>query len=353
MDVLVYYLIIIILPLLICGLFLLISTLIISRFSYDLFRPKYEAAKNEIDLFLTNLIFSNFDKNHFKTEIKQFKKTIPFHKNWCKKLIMNELIFMKLNLKGDITLPFTFLYEQFELFEHTKKLIQNRRFYLKSLGMFQLQSLEYKKGIPYITPLLYHKNKTIKANAFLALISIAPNKLETLLDFSPNIKIADEINIMYILHHKKTKIPSNLSQWIKSENISIVKLGIKLMAFYNYTNDNDSIIKLLKHKDESIRYEAITAVRFLFIYEAEPVLIEQFKNEDTANKLEILNTLSAIGMKDSEQFIAQLLKNKTDENIKLEATYCLNKINANYFNEHFQDNDDVQKMIKHIKIPYL
>jgi len=353
MDVLVYYLILIILPIMTGGLFLLIATLIINRFFYDLSKPKLEAAKSEIDNFLTNMIFTPFEKSYFKTEIEAFKKTIPFKKKWCKKLVLNEIIFLKSNLKGDVTKTFQFIYEQFNLFEYTLKLIKSHRFYLKCLGMYQLESLGYKRGYLFIVPLLNHKNKSIKSRAFLTLISLRPNKLETLIDFSHQITIAEEINIMDILHQKKTKIPTNLSQWNKSENVSIIKLGIKLMVFYNYTNDNETIIKLLKHNDKSIRYEAIIAVNFLYIHEAETALIEQFKQEDTQNKLEIFNTLSEIGMKDSEEFIAELLENKTAENIKLEAVYCLNKINPNYFDEHFLDNEDVQKMVKHIKTPYI
>ena len=113
--------------------------------------------------------------------------------------------------------------------------------------MYQIESLEYKKGASLITPLLNHKNKNVKSRAFLSLISLKPNKLETLIDFSHQITIAEEINIMDILHQKKTKIPSNLSEWIVSDNDSIIKLGIKLMIFYNYTNDNETIVKLLKH----------------------------------------------------------------------------------------------------------
>jgi hypothetical protein len=353
MDVYIYYFVLIILPILICGFLLLIFILIFNRIWYDLFNPKWEAAKNEIDSFLTNMIFSPFDEAVFQEEIEGFKKTIPFEKRWCRKLILNEIIFLKLNLKGDVTNTFHFFYEHFDLFEHTKRLLKSRRFYLKCLGMYQLESLEYKKGISYITPLLNNKNRSVKSSAFLSLISLEPDKLETLINFSHQITIAEEINIMDILHQKKTKMPTNLSQWIVSENDTIIKLGIKLMMFYNYTNENATIVKLLKHQNKSVRLDAISAIKFLFIYEAEPVLIEQFQYEDTQNKLEIFNTLSGIGMTESENFIAQLLENKTTENIKLDAVYCLNKINPNYFEDHFLDNEDVQLMVKHVKTPYL
>lgn len=311
------------------------------------------AAKTKIDDFLSQLIFSPFDKNDFKIEIEKFKKTIPFGKKWCKKLILNEIIFLKTNLKGDISKTFHFLYEQFDLFEYSLKLIQSRRFYLKCLGMYQLEALEYKKGYNYIKPLLNHKNNNVKTSAFLVSISLKPDQLENLIDFSHQITVAEEIKIINILQQKKTKIPSNLSLWIKSENTSIVKLGIRLMAFYKYTNENEYIIRLLKHPDPLIRFEAVSAIKFLYIYEAESVLIERFKEEDTNIKLEILNTLSEIGMKKSEEFTAQLLVNQTYENIKLEIAYCLNKINPYYFETHFKDNQDVQNMVKHIKTPYI
>jgi hypothetical protein len=353
MDVYIYYFVLIVLPLLIGSFTLLIVVLILNRFRYDLFKPKFESVKNKIDSFLTTMIFSPFDEDNFIVEIEQFKKEIPFEKRWCKKLLLNEIIFLKLNLKGDVTNTFHFLYEKFDLFEHTKKLLKSNLFYLKCLGMYQLESLEYHEGISYITPLLNHKNRSVKSSAFLTLISLEPDKLETLINFSHQITIAEEINIMDILHQKKTKIPANLSKWIRSKNTSIIKLGIKLMMFYNYTNENETILKLLKHPDKSVRLDAITAIKFLFIYEAESTLIEQFEFEDTQNKLEIFNTLSGIGMTDSENFITQLLENKTDENIKLEAVYCLNKINPHYFEDHFLNNEDVQLMVKHVKTPYL
>jgi len=353
MDVFIYYFVLIVLPFLISGFILLILLLVITRIRYDIFKPKWEATKNEIDSFLTIMIFTPFDEAFYKSEIEAFKKTIPFEKKWCKKLLIKELIFLKLNLKGDVTKTFHYIYEQFDLFNYTIKLLKSYRFYIKCLGMYQLESLEYKKGISYITPFLSHKNKNVKSSAFLTMISLEPEKLETLIHFSHQITIAEEINIMDILHQKKTKMPSNLPLWIHSKNESIIKLGLKLMMFYNYTNENETIVKLLKHPDKIVRYVAIEAVQFLFIYEAETVLIEQFHQEEALNKLEILKTLAAIGMTDSEKFIAHLLESKSDEEIKLDAVYCLYKINKNYFDSHFLDNEDVQKIVKHVKTPYL
>ncbi|PKB15492.1 hypothetical protein CLU82_0569 [Flavobacterium sp. 5] len=93
MEVLIYDFIRIILPLLILWCLILIGILIINRYKYDLFKPKFDATKNKIENFLTTMIFSPFDETLYIMEIEQFKKAIPIEKNCCKKLLLNEIIF--------------------------------------------------------------------------------------------------------------------------------------------------------------------------------------------------------------------------------------------------------------------
>lgn len=353
MDVLIYQLIHSLLLPLTFTLVLLILFLIFNKLNHDLFNPKFEKIKAKIDNFLTGLVFSDFDETSFVEQINAFKKEIPFEKRWCKKLVLDEIIFMKSNLKGEVTTTFHFIYEKFNLFEYTKKLLNSDKFYLQCMGLFQIQVLEFKEGISYIEQLRNHQKENVRFSAFASLISLYPDELGSLYDFKGNINIADEINIMDILHQKKTKMPENLPLWIQSDNLSIVKLGIKLMSFYNFTQEKETLIQLIKHPDRSVGSEAIMACNLLFIFEAEHALIEQFQYENTINKLEILQTLSKIGMTASETFIYDLLKNKEVESIKLDAIYCLYKINPHYFEDHFLGDEDIQKMLKHVKNPYI
>ncbi|MFV5695783.1 HEAT repeat domain-containing protein [Flavobacterium sp. LB3P122] len=300
---------------------------------------------------MTSLIFSSYDEVELASKINDFKKEIPFKKKWCKKIILNRIIFLKRNLKGDITNTSHFIYEQFDLFNHTRSLLKSKKKYLICLGMYHLEALEYNKGKNYVTPFLNHKNKTLNSSAYLTLISLQPENLNLLLDYPNLILLAGEINLMNIVHQKKLPIPTKLKDWIQSKNPSIVKLGIKLMSYYNYTNETQAILNHLKSVDEKIRHEVIVAVRQLFILDTEKILIEQFDKEDKKNKIEILNTLASIGSEESEQFIASLLTKSIDSDIKLKAVYSLSKMNSVYFENKFIENPEIKKMIKHVKIP--
>ncbi|HEX9150927.1 MAG TPA: HEAT repeat domain-containing protein [Flavobacterium sp.] len=300
---------------------------------------------------MTSLVFSSDDETELASKINDFKKEIPLKKRWCKKIVLNGIIFLKRNLKGDITNTSHFIYEQFDLFDHTRSLLKSRKKYLICLGMYHLEALEYNKGKNYITPFLNHKNRTLNSSAYLTLISLEPENLNLLLDYPKSILLAGEINIMNIVHQKKLPIPAKLKDWIQSKNPSIVRLGIKLMAYYNYTNENQAIVNHLKSDDEKVRHEVIVAVRHLFILDTEKILIEQFDKEDKKNKIEILNTLASIGGEESEQFIASLLTKSNDSDIKLKAVYSLSKMNSVYFENKFIENPEIIQMIKHVKIP--
>lgn len=332
---------------------ILIILLITNRWRYESYKSRIKSTKTKIDVFLTSLLFSFSDEETIIADIKQFKKEIPFEKKWCKKIILNEIIYLKQNLKGEITDNIHLIYEQFDLFEYTLKFLSNKKWYVKSLGIYQLQTLEYSKGQSYVRPYLKHKNKILVSNAYFGLISLASDNLDFLNDYPDSISLKNEIKIMDILHSKKPPIPNNLKEWIVSKNPSVVKLGIKFMVFYNCFNETQLILDLLQSDDETIRHEVIVAVNDLIIIGAEQVLIDQFDNEQKANRIEILKSLCTIGTAKTEQFVHDLLINSIDKDVKLQAVYTLNQLNPAYFENAFEGNSEITKMVKHVKDPYI
>lgn len=347
---LTYHLTHYIIPILALLFFILISILIINRFLTNLRTPKINAVKAKIDDFLTTLVFSSYDETEFALQIQNFKKEIPFEKKWCKKIVLNKIIFLKRNLKGDIIKTSHLIYEQFGLFDYTISLLKSKKKYLISLGMYHLKVLEYNKGKNFVTPFLNHKNRILNSSAYLTLISLEPQNLGLFYNYQKPVFLAGEINIMNIIHQKKPPIPENLKDWIHSENPSIVRMGIKLMVFYNYTNENESIIAHLKSDDEKIRFAVISAIGQLFLFDTEKNLIELFDTESKTNQIEILKTLAVIGGEVAEEFICSLLKQPIDSDIKLRAVKSLSTMNSAYI-ENFIGNHEISKMIQHVKIP--
>lgn len=353
MEVFIDIVIHILVPFMVLAFLTLVTILVVNRVVYEVYKFRIKSAKSKIDLFLTALVFSPFEEEEFANKIKEFKSKIPFKKNWCKEIILNEIINLKQNLKGEATRHLHFIYEKFDLFKFSLKLLRSPLWYIKSLGIFHFQALEYTKGEQYVVPYLKHKNKILSTNSYIALIALTSDKLDFLINYSENIPLTSEIKIMDILHSRKPPMPTNLKDWIHSPNPSIVKLGVKFMVYYNFTITKDDLIRLFNSDSQAIRHEVIVAARNLFIEDAEEILISQFEIEDKKNKIEILTSLGTIGTEVSEEFICKLLTDTTDVDIKLASVYSLNAINDNYFDIHFKDNQEVINMVKHVKDPYI
>lgn len=331
----------------------MVIILIANRIIYEAFKFRIKLAKSKIDVFLTSLIFCPFDEEDFAFEIEGFKKRIPFHKNWCKEIILNEIINLKQNLKGETSNNLHFIYEQFDLFNYSISFVKNKQWYIKSIGLFHFQALGYIKAEEYVIPYLNDKNKTLSTNAYIALIALTSDKLDFLSDYPDSISLTSEIKIMDILHSRKPPMPTNLAEWIYSPNPSIVKLGVKFMAYYNFTITKKEMLNLFETGSKDIRKEVILATRNLYVEDAENILIQQFEKEQKNNRIEILTTLGEIGSEVSLNFLSKLIMETIDADVKLAAVYSINAIDGTFFDHSFTNNEEIMKMKRHVKDPYI
>ena len=353
MEGFINFVIHILVPFMLVVFLTIVTILILNRSIHEYYKFKIKVTKAKIDVFLTTVIFSDIDEAALSFQIEQFKHRIPFEKNWCKEILLDELINVMQNLKGDSTRHIHFMYEQFGLFEYSVSLFKSPDWYVKSIPIYHFQALQYPKGESYIIPYITHTNKTLSTNAYIALISLTMDKLDFLIDYPYHISMTSQIKVMDILHSRRPNPPANLGQWILSSNRSIVRLGIKFMVFYNDNNHTGNLIKLLDSPEKKIRHEIIIAARHLFIDDAEHLLINLFEKENKKNQIEILTTLALVGGQPSQKFMADQLDTIEDVDVKLAAVCSLNTLNSNYFHQHFQENQEVMQMLKHFNDPYI
>ncbi len=349
-----YYAIHYVLSLFIILFLFLFFLLIINRIIYKKKYDELKTVKLEVDFFLTSIIFDNHTNDELKLKINNFKKTIPFKKQLYKNLVLKQIVRLKLNLKGEVINKVVAIYENFDLFKFSLNSLKSSHIRKISRGIYHFQSLEYADAEIHLEPLLKHKNYQISSNSYIAKSSISSDNLNFLIDFDKKITLADEIKIMDILYSKRPKMPSNLNEWLYSKNPSVIILGIKFMVFYKYTNEINKILSLLDNENQLVRAEAINAVKDLYIYHAEQLIITQFNYETPKNKIVILKALGAIGTYLSIHFIKKLIINPDfDDEIKLVAMYSLKKLDNSLDESQFVDNSKVIQMIKHVKNKFI
>lgn len=348
----------IIIPFLIVVVIYFAILIVFNRYKSD----KNDSLKTEIgaklDIFLTELLFSNYTNEEITQRVNQFKNTDIYKSKWSNYVILNKLIHITQNVKDIDKNLILSIYRQFGLNKHSKKLIKRPQWYFKSLGFFHYQSLDYKIKKGVIKPYLNSKNKYLKSNALIALIALSDEKFEILNDYSEKISSADELKILDLIYQKKVAIPETIDNWLLNKNSSVIILAIKLIIRYRENITLDRLGYLLTFPDKHVRKETIKAIRELVIFEANDTLMNHYDKElDPRNKISILKTFEVIGNEKTKEFIMQLLLEEKNNEIKFHLIKCINKIDK-YFFDNLKLNDSyeqkvIHQIISHVNNPYL
>lgn len=331
--------------------------LLLGRFFQDKLTHQKEDLEQYINNFLTDLIFSEYDFTATKEKIDNFKKTDIYKHKWCRYIILNKLIHIKQNIKEVNQNLILTIYKQFGLNIYSQNLIRRRKWYFKSVGFYHYQSLDYKIKKSQIKPYLDHKNKYLKSSALIALIALSDEKFDILKNYTQKISSADEFKILDLIYQKKSSIPEHINLWLESANASIVILALKLIIRYRETIQINKITYLLLHPDHLVRNELIFAIRELCIFDAKEILQNHYAKETIIkNKISVLKTLAIIGDQKTENFIANLLTDENNIELKFQIIRALNTINKSYFDGFYpknQEEDIMNKIILHVKNPIL
>ena len=356
-----FFLLYIFIPLIVLFVVLIIFSLLYSRYAADKNEDYQDDIENDTNSFLTDLIFSDYTAIQMKDRINEFKKKHKLNSN-LKKYILNKIIHIKENLNETNEHTILLIYKYFGFDEISNRLIKSNNWYSKSEALYHYQNIGYKIKTGHVKQFLDSKNEGLRSNAIIALISLSDKKFDVLDNYKYNISKADEVKILDIIYRKKSTVPKNINNWLKSKNDSIVIIAIKLIVRFRYKHDIhlDQISYLLNSNNYEVRKETILAIRELVMFEANEILMHHFEKEtNLRNKISIIKTLNVIGTTENIAFLSTLLKENEnlELDLKLEIVNFINKTNASFFTNFKFDVEDknieLQKMIAHSNCPYL
>lgn len=348
----------VLIPFLIITIITMVLLLITNRYGFEKKLILKEELEVKTDDFLTEIIFSNYENKSIKKKIEAFKLEIPFAKKWCKGLILNKIITIKRNISGVNPHQMLLIYKYFGFDDYSHKLMKSKSWEKKLLGIYHYQILEYKIKTGYIRPNIYVKNKFLKSNALIAVISLSDQKFNFLSNYEKKISAADELKILDIIYQKKSALPEKINDWLYNKNSSIVILGIKLMIRYRATLDLSQISYLLSSPNYMIRKETFLVIGNLYIIEANDLLLNHYiKESEKQNKIAALKTMAVIGNDETKYFVLSLLFEEKDLDVKFEMVNCINKIDNTFFKSYKTDdpveNEIVDRILLHANNSYL
>ncbi|CAM2755161.1 hypothetical protein SAMN05444143_103113 [Flavobacterium succinicans] len=329
---------------------LFVSILLLTKRFYNqwLYRLK-KKYRVIIQQFLIEIVIHDYDKQELKAKLKDFRKAIPFKRNWCKIIVINEMIRLKKNIKGDKTTIISLLYKSLNLNKYSSKLIHDFRPYKKCIGFYHFQMMKYTKGKHQILPFLNSENDLIQSNATISFIALIDLNQEQLSHVPDKISKLNQIKIMDIFFEIKKDYPKNLDFFLEADKSSLIELGLKIVTYFNNRNASKRIIQLLNYPVESTRIEALIAASKLYLQEAEEPILNKINIYSKKAQIKCYWCLAEIGSHSTTTYIKSSFKHINDPEIQLAAMYCILKIDPILAQNMASCNNEYSKMLQHVK----
>lgn len=336
-------------PILLVGILFASIFLLFKRLQNQWSYKNKKKYRTFIQHFLIEITIEEFNKQKVKQRLKLFRNSIPFQSDWCKELIIDEMIRLKKNLKGDKLTIISLLYKSLKLHNYSSKLIHDLRPYKKCIGFYHFMMMEYTKGKHLITPYIQSQNDLIRSNANVSFIALTNLSEENLIYTPERISKLNVIKIMDVIYSKKKEYPKSLDFLLSSKKISLIKIGLKIRAFYNHRADTEQILQLLEHPSESVQKEVLKTISKLLLVEAEDKLLEIIAYRSKKIQINCYKCLADIGTNKTSDYIIKTIHEHKDVDVQLSAINCIEHLAPIEAEQLASTNFELQKMLKHVK----
>ena len=243
-----------------------------------------------------------------------------------KRFLINEIIDLSINLKGDIAYRLRQLYFDLELNKVTFRNVYNRKWHYKVKGFRELAFMNITDANKEIEKALFSKNDILRMEAQIALVRLHEKEPFNFLNLLEKpFSLWEQMNIHELIIYHDLKIP-DFTKWIKSKNKTIAVFAINMIRVFGQTSAFSELVKLLDDKDSDIRRVTIRSLGSFKTNEVLQPLKSHFTEEIYENKIEVLKALQVSTDESNISFLKWVLENENDVFIQIEAAKAIRNI---------------------------
>ncbi|MCL5244358.1 hypothetical protein M4I21_00970 [Cellulophaga sp. 20_2_10] len=313
----------------ITALYIAITFYTKSNLTFKLQRKKIK--KRELGPIVSEFLFFDEetatleDKNNYirlKIKIRQMLKN---KRN--RKVLSEVLVELSQDLSGETLKQLHSLYVNLGLDKDALEKLKSWRWYTISQGVLELTQMQVTDSYKKITKFVNGSRGVLRKQSVIAIVSLKDEGINYFLD-TTQYKISEwqQLKLLEILQNKKNYDPPRFKNWLFSKNTDTVLFALRLVKYYNQSDANDSIIQLIRHKNNLIRQVAIQCVSEFNLVIARASLKKVFHSSTNDSKLLIIEALENLGFKEDVQFLNTIEDRNEVFAVKNKALAAINSL---------------------------
>ena len=265
-----------------------------------------------------NEVFSNPDHQRVLLQFQRRKSD--------RDLLIDELAEISKKFRGTTMENILWLFEKLNLEKQLLKSLDQKKWHKKAKAIQQLTYLQQKNSFKNILSFTNDEDDLLRMEAQIALVKMTGfegleflNKITHPVSEWQQIRLIEELS-----NHATTKL-ENISEWLRSENSSVVNFALRLVEIYRLHDFYDEVKHCLSHNSSVICKTAVATISQISNEATADLLVTHYPDYDTFTQVAILKILQVDGTKDQLPFLFSVLNN-ADDSYKLEAAKAIVKI---------------------------
>jgi hypothetical protein len=253
--------------------------------------------------------------------------SVPFRKiasdDYRRQVLIDQMIDVSVNLKGDSREKLTKLYIDLELDSDSLARAKSRRWHKKIKGFRELAFMGIKEGNEEMVKVLNSRNEILRMEAQIALVRLSDSDhFEFLSHLKRPFSLWEQITLHDLIIQHDMPVPE-FKTWLSSENPTVVMFSLRMIREFRQAEAEPELRKVMLHRDPRVSRLAIEVAGDLNMRSTLETMKRMYKFQEYNNCLEIVRSIGKMPEASMLGFLKLVLDKEDDVQLQIEAVKAI------------------------------
>lgn len=251
----------------------------------------------------------------------------PFRKiasdNYRRQVLIDQMIDVSVNLKGDSREKLMKLYMDLELDSDSLARARSRRWHKKIKGFRELAFMGISEGNDEMYRVINSRNEILRMEAQIALVRLSENDhFDFLSHLRRPFSLWEQITLHDLIIQHDLPVP-DFQRWLSSENPTVVMFALRMIREFRQKEAEPEIRKALLHRDSRVSRLAVEVAGDLDMRTTLDTMKRMYKFQEYNNCLEIVKSMGKMPETSMLGFLRLVLDKEDDVQLQIEAVKAI------------------------------
>jgi hypothetical protein len=243
--------------------------------------------------------------------------------NYRRQVLIDQMIDVSVNLKGDSEEKLTRLYKELELDRDSIRRARSRKWHLRIKGFRELAFMGIRDANDEMYKSLNARNEILRMEAQIALVRLSDKEhFEFLSRLERPFSLWEQMTLHDLILQHNIPVPE-FRKWLNSSNPTVVMFALRMIREFKQRDAEPDVKIALLHRDHRVSQLAVEVSGDLDLRGTLDTMKRMYKFQDYNGCLEIVKSMGKMPEQAMMGFLKLVLDKEDDVQLQIEAVKAI------------------------------